>query len=118
MGENVGEAPPDAPTLTALRSWGLGVCAGPTVGSAAVAHGLAPDVAWHAPERRVPETFPSSPVSEHFSLKISTEVAQGFYTKVVDHTTLYNFAKGSRVFFSTICAQIACQVGYFLGACE
>jgi hypothetical protein len=61
-GENVGGAPPDHPALAAWCPWGLGVRAGPTVGSAAVAHGLAPDVARHAPERRVPETFPSSPV--------------------------------------------------------
>jgi hypothetical protein len=54
--------PSNAPTRAAWFPWGLGVHAGPTVGSAAVAHGLAPDIARHALERRVPEMFPSSPV--------------------------------------------------------
>jgi hypothetical protein len=55
-------APSNVPTRAAWFSWGLGVQAGPTVGSAAAAHGLASDVARHALERRVPEMFPSSPV--------------------------------------------------------
>jgi hypothetical protein len=38
--------------------------------------------------------------------------------KVVDLAFLYNFCKGRRVFFSTIFAQIACQVGSFLGTDE
>jgi hypothetical protein len=40
------------------------------------------------------------------------------YTKVVDLSILYNFCKGHMAFFSTICAQIACQVADFLGADE
>jgi hypothetical protein len=55
-------APSNAPTRAAWFPWRLGVRAGPTVGSAVAAHGLASDVAWHASERWVPETFSSSPV--------------------------------------------------------
>jgi hypothetical protein len=54
--------PSNAPARATRCPWGLGVRAGPTVGSAAAAHGLAPDVARHAPERWVLEMFPSSPV--------------------------------------------------------
>jgi hypothetical protein len=45
--------------------------------------------------------IPSSLVQERFSPIFSTEVVQGFYAKVVHHTTLYNFSENSRVFFST-----------------
>jgi hypothetical protein len=55
-------APSNDPTHVAWFPWGLGVRVEPTVGSAAAAHGLAPDVARHAPERRVPEMFSNSPV--------------------------------------------------------
>jgi hypothetical protein len=71
-----------------------------------------------ARERHAPVKISSSSVHERFSPNFSTEVVQGFYTKVVHHTTLYNFAKSSRVLFSTVCAQCACQVANFLGADE
>jgi hypothetical protein len=45
-----------------------------------------------------------------------TQVDQVINSKVVDLLFLYNFGKGHRVFFSTICAQIGCQD--FLGASE
>jgi hypothetical protein len=53
-----------------------------------------------------------------FSQNFETKVHQGMKRKVVDLAILYNFCKGRRAFFSTICAQIACQVGRFLGADE
>jgi hypothetical protein len=43
-------------------------------------------------------------------------VPQDVNGKVVDLVTLYNFYKGRMTFFSTNCAQIACQVGRFMGA--
>jgi hypothetical protein len=55
-------APSNGPKRAAWFPWGLSVRSGPTVGSVVAARDLAPDVAWHAPERRVPETFSSSPV--------------------------------------------------------
>jgi hypothetical protein len=64
------------------------------------------------------ETIPSILVHERFSPNFATIVPQTLYTKVVHHTTLYNFPKSSRVFFSTNFTQIACQVGRFLGASE
>jgi hypothetical protein len=45
-------------------------------------------------------------------------VVQAVNSKVVDLLTLYNFHKGRMAFFSTIFAQIGCQVGCFLGADE
>jgi hypothetical protein len=111
-------APSNAPTRAAWFPWGLGVRAGPTVGSAAAAHGLVPDVARHASQRRVPETFSSSPVWPTKTPKSWTEVVQAVNSKVVDLRILYNFHKGRMAFFSTICAQIACQDGRFLGADE
>jgi hypothetical protein len=45
-------------------------------------------------------------------------VDQVINSKVVDLLFLYNFGKGHRVFFSTICAQIGCQVADFRGASE
>jgi hypothetical protein len=39
-------------------------------------------------------------------------------SKIVDLLILYNIHKGRMAFFSTICAQIACQDGGFLGADE
>jgi hypothetical protein len=56
------DAPSNLPTQAAWSPWGLSVHARPMVGSAAAAHGLAPDVARHALERRVPEMFPRSRV--------------------------------------------------------
>jgi hypothetical protein len=38
--------------------------------------------------------------------------------KVIDLALLYNFCKGRWAFFSTIFAQMACQVGSFLGIDE
>jgi hypothetical protein len=38
--------------------------------------------------------------------------------KVVDLVSLYSYYKGRMAFFSTNCAQIACQVGNLLGADE
>jgi hypothetical protein len=60
----------------------------------------------------------SGPVQTRISPNFPTKVDQGVNSKVVDLLFLYNFYKGCRVFFSTSCAQIVCQVGYFLGACE
>jgi hypothetical protein len=48
----------------------------------------------------------------------ATEVNQVINRKVVDQSTLYNLYKGCMGFFSTICAQIACQDADFLGADE
>jgi hypothetical protein len=45
-------------------------------------------------------------------------VPQEVNNKVGDLTTLYNFYKGRMRFFSTICAQNACQFGCFHGADE
>jgi hypothetical protein len=53
-----------------------------------------------------------------FSQNFRTEVGKPLNTKVVDLALLYNFCKRHRVFFSTVCAQEACQVGSFLGASE
>jgi hypothetical protein len=39
-------------------------------------------------------------------------------SKVVDLASLYNFYKGRMAFFSTNCAQFACQDGSFLGTDE
>jgi hypothetical protein len=47
-----------------------------------------------------------------------TQVDQVTNNKVVELLFLYNFGKGHRVFFSTICAQIGRQDGRFLGADE
>jgi hypothetical protein len=41
-------------------------------------------------------------------------VAQAVNSEVVDLPILYNFGKGHGVFFSTIFAQIWCQIGSFL----
>jgi hypothetical protein len=64
------------------------------------------------------ETIPFSLVWPEFSPKCWTEVHQGLNRKVVDLASLYNFYKGCMAFFSTNRAQIACQVGGFLGADE
>jgi hypothetical protein len=45
-----------------------------------------------------------------FTPKTWTEVHRGVNSKVVDLTTLYNFYKGSIVFFSTDFAESACQL--------
>jgi hypothetical protein len=58
------------------------------------------------------------PVQPRFTPNFSTEVVQAVNSKVVDLLFLYNFYEGCRVFFSTSCAQMACQHGSFLGASE
>jgi hypothetical protein len=45
-------------------------------------------------------------------------VDQVVIRKVVDCSTLDNYFKGYMVFFSTIFAQTACQLGYFPGVDE
>jgi hypothetical protein len=45
----------------------------------------------------------------NFSPNFWTEVVQAINRKFVDQSTLYNFYKGRMAFFSTICAQFACQ---------
>jgi hypothetical protein len=57
------------------------------------------------------------PCLNKFFSKILTEVVQGVDSKVVDLIILYNFYKGRMAFFSTLCAQIASKVCYFLGTC-
>jgi hypothetical protein len=64
------------------------------------------------------KTVRYSPVQTRISPNFSTKVHKGVITKVVDHVTSYNFYKGHVVFFSTDCAQNACQDADFLGADE
>jgi hypothetical protein len=45
-------------------------------------------------------------------------VVQAVNSKVVDLLILYNFYKVSMAIFSTMFAQIGCQVGCFLGVGE
>jgi hypothetical protein len=68
--------------------------------------------------RQRPKTNQTSTLRSRFSPNFSTEVDQVDNRKVVDLVFLYNFCKGRRVFFSTIFAQIGCQVGCFLGVGE
>jgi hypothetical protein len=117
------KAPSNAPALAAWSPWdrrsqqGTGGCARSVGGAAGVA--TARDIA-RGRERLAPAScrILLGPVQLHFTPNFSTEVGQVVNSKVVDHLFLYNFYKGCRVFFSTIFAQIACQVGSFLCAGE
>jgi hypothetical protein len=62
--------------------------------------------------------IPLRPLQLRISPIFLTEVVQAVNSKVVDLPILYNFCKVHMAFFSTICAQIACQVADFLGAGE
>jgi hypothetical protein len=54
--------------------------------------------------------FWTGPVQAIKTQFFATKVHQGMNRKVVDLTTLYNFHKGSRVFFSTDFAGTSCQL--------
>jgi hypothetical protein len=56
------------------------------------------------------ELFRTGPVRVIKTQFFATKVHQGVNRKVVDLTTLYNFHKGSRVFFSTDFAGTSCQL--------
>jgi hypothetical protein len=69
-------------------------------------------------ERLVRQPFRLSLLRPRLSQKFPTKVHLEVNGKVGDLTTLYNFYKGRMGFFSTICAQNACQLGCFHGANE
>jgi hypothetical protein len=68
------------------------------------AHAVHDIVAWTGST-----VFHSTPVRAQKSPKNLIEVHKVVNRKVVDLTTLYNFYKGSRVFFSTDFVESACQ---------
>jgi hypothetical protein len=59
------------------------------------------------------ETTRGGSVWPEFTRDFETKVHQGIYTKVVDLLTLYNFYKGRQMFWSTVFAWTAGQVGRF-----
>jgi hypothetical protein len=68
---------------------------------------------WRAGARatsRRPEIVSDWPCSSDKNSIFPTKVHQGVNRKVVDLTTLYNFHKGSRVFFSTDFTGTSCQL--------